>query len=111
MIPYFIISVGLIISVAVIQIPVGGAAAGVPIAKCEKMNNRRINIVLFMSTIPAKLNNTGIIRTTTIKFVATFVKITANNKAITINTSGFIVVNGINTDIIVWEIPVSSVFI
>ena len=41
MIPYFIISVGLIISVAVIQIPVGGAAAGVPIAKCEKINKRR----------------------------------------------------------------------
>ena len=110
MIAYFIISVGRMISVAVIQIPVGGAAAGVQIAKCEKMNNSKINMELFIPTMPAKLYKTGIISTTTIRLVATLVKMTPKNNAITMNTSGFIWVNGISRDISVWEMPVSAVF-
>lgn len=108
---YFIIVFGSIMLVAVMQIPVGGAAAGVQMAKWEQTNSKHISPIVFIPIIKAKLYSTGMTKTTTIKLVAMFVKIAANNKAITINTTGESFVKGVNNDISVAEIPVSGVFI
>ena len=45
----------LIISFAVIIIPVGGAAAGVANAKCAAINSKHIRPEAFNPTMPAKL--------------------------------------------------------
>ena len=80
-------------------------------AKWEQTNSKHISPIVFIPIIKAKLYSTGMTKTTTIKLVAMFVKIAANNKAITINTTGESFVKGVNNDISVVEIPVSGVFI
>ena len=52
---YFIMVLGLIIFVAVIQMPVGGAAAGVQMARWEQINNRHMTPVVLIPTSVAKL--------------------------------------------------------